>query len=79
MVVHDPAGNTQGPFEASVMQQWHDVGFFTLDLRMKRTVMDREWTTVEEMMRRAGGGGPGGSFSTGMFGNGSPDPNAFWG
>jgi hypothetical protein len=50
----DPAGNTQGPFEASVMQQWHDAGFFSPDLRMKRTVMDRVWTTAGEKMRRAG-------------------------
>jgi hypothetical protein len=50
----DPAGNTQGPFEASVMQQWHDAGVFSPGLRMKRTVMDKEWTTAGEKMRRAG-------------------------
>jgi PERQ amino acid-rich with GYF domain-containing protein len=45
-----------GPFEASVMQNWHESGFFTPELRMKRTKLDANWTTVGEMIARANGG-----------------------
>jgi len=46
----------QGPFRADVMQKWHDDGYFTPDLLMKRTNLDNDWTPVGELMRRAGGG-----------------------
>lgn len=32
----DPQGNTQGPFDDMQMQQWHENGYFTPDLKMKR-------------------------------------------
>lgn len=41
-----------GPFRADVMQNWHDAGFFTPDLRMKRTHLDTEWISVGEMLAR---------------------------
>lgn len=37
------------------MQRWHNEGYFTPDLLMKRTHLDTEWTSVGEMTRRAGG------------------------
>ncbi|EPQ61120.1 hypothetical protein GLOTRDRAFT_113569 [Gloeophyllum trabeum ATCC 11539] len=52
----DPQGQVQGPFRADVMQKWHDEGYFTPDLLMKRTHIDTEWTSVGELALRAGGG-----------------------
>lgn len=43
-----------GPFQAELMQRWHNEGYFTPDLLMKRTHLDTEWTSVGEMTRRAG-------------------------
>ena len=37
------------------MQKWHDEGYFTSDLLMKRTHMDTEWVPVGELGRRSGG------------------------
>ncbi|KAF9015443.1 hypothetical protein BDQ17DRAFT_44017 [Cyathus striatus] len=51
----DPSGQIQGPFCADVMQKWYDEGYFTLDLPMKRTHLDTQWMTVEELVHRAGG------------------------
>ncbi|KAI0662392.1 hypothetical protein C8Q70DRAFT_557263 [Cubamyces menziesii] len=50
----DPQGNVQGPFRADLMQRWHNEGYFTPDLLMKRTHLDTEWTPVRELVRRAG-------------------------
>ncbi|TFK57684.1 hypothetical protein OE88DRAFT_1651547 [Heliocybe sulcata] len=52
----DPQGQVQGPFRADVMQKWHNDGYFTPDLLMKRAHIDLEWTSVGELTRRAGGG-----------------------
>ncbi|KAI0961032.1 hypothetical protein AcV7_000246 [Taiwanofungus camphoratus] len=51
----DPQGQVQGPFRADIMQRWHDEGYFSADLLMKRTHLDSEWTSVGEMLHRAGG------------------------
>lgn len=37
------------------MQNWHDQGYFTPDLLMKRTQFDTEWISVGELARRAAG------------------------
>ncbi|KAF5375267.1 hypothetical protein D9758_000086 [Tetrapyrgos nigripes] len=52
----DPQGQVQGPFRADLMQKWHDDGYFTPDLYMKRTSLDSDWTSVGDLVRRAGGG-----------------------
>lgn len=36
------------------MQRWHDEGYFSPDLLIKRTHLDTDWTPVGEMARRAG-------------------------
>ncbi|KAK0208899.1 hypothetical protein DFS33DRAFT_1459466 [Desarmillaria ectypa] len=51
----DPQGQIQGPFRANVMQKWHDEGYFTADLLMRRTHLDSDWTSVGELIRRVGG------------------------
>ncbi|KAF9040365.1 hypothetical protein BDZ89DRAFT_1156583 [Hymenopellis radicata] len=51
----DPLGNVQGPFRADVMQKWHDEGYFTPDLLMKRTQIDTDWTSVAVLTQRATG------------------------
>ncbi|PBK76662.1 hypothetical protein ARMSODRAFT_948490 [Armillaria solidipes] len=51
----DPQGQIQGPFRANVMQKWHDEGYFTADLLMRRTHLDTDWTSVGELIRRIGG------------------------
>ncbi|PBL00440.1 hypothetical protein ARMGADRAFT_982585 [Armillaria gallica] len=51
----DPQGQVQGPFRANVMQKWHDEGYFTADLLMRRTHLDTDWTSVGELTRRIGG------------------------
>lgn len=43
-----------GPFQADLMQKWHDDGYFTGDLRMKRTRIDNDWITVAELLERVG-------------------------
>ncbi|KDQ54906.1 hypothetical protein JAAARDRAFT_160210 [Jaapia argillacea MUCL 33604] len=50
----DPQGQIQGPFRGDLMQKWHDEGYFTPDLLMKRTHLDSEWVSVGEMSLRAG-------------------------
>ncbi|CCM01314.1 uncharacterized protein FIBRA_03363 [Fibroporia radiculosa] len=50
----DPQGQIQGPFRADTMQRWHDEGYFSANLLMRRTHLDSEWTSVGEMTRRAG-------------------------
>ncbi|KAI0638961.1 hypothetical protein C8Q77DRAFT_1078578 [Trametes polyzona] len=50
----DPQGNVQGPFTADTMQRWHNMGYFTPDLNMKRTHLDTEWTPFGVLIRRAG-------------------------
>ncbi|EGO02779.1 hypothetical protein SERLA73DRAFT_119817 [Serpula lacrymans var. lacrymans S7.3] len=52
----DPQGQVQGPFPADLMQKWHDEGYFTPNLLMKRTHLDTEWIPVGELARRAIGG-----------------------
>ncbi len=37
------------------MQKWHDEGYFTADLLMRRTHLDTDWTSVGELTRRIGG------------------------
>ena len=37
------------------MQSWHDQGYFTSDLRMKRTQIDADWISVGELTKRATG------------------------
>lgn len=37
------------------MQTWHDQGYFTPDLLMKRTQVDTEWISVGELVHRAAG------------------------
>lgn len=37
------------------MQSWHDQGYFTPDLLMKRTQIDTDWVSVGELTRRASG------------------------
>jgi PERQ amino acid-rich with GYF domain-containing protein len=37
------------------MQQWHDEGYFSADLLMKRTHLETEWLPVGELARRLGG------------------------
>ncbi|KIL70552.1 hypothetical protein M378DRAFT_155483 [Amanita muscaria Koide BX008] len=49
----DPTGQIQGPFRADLMQKWYDEGYFSPDLPMKRTYLDSQWMTVEELSRRA--------------------------
>jgi len=44
-----------GPFRADVMQSWHDQGYFTPDLLMRRTQIDTEWISVGELTNRAAG------------------------
>ena len=44
-----------GPFRADVMQTWHDQGYFTPDLLMKRSQIDTEWISVGELIHRAAG------------------------
>ncbi|KAF9458750.1 hypothetical protein BDZ94DRAFT_1269950 [Collybia nuda] len=52
----DPQGQIQGPFRADLMQKWFDEGYFTPDLPMKRTHLDTQWTSVEELILRSGRG-----------------------
>lgn len=52
----DPQGQVQGPFKADVMQKWFDEGYFTPDLLMKRTLIDREWTAVGILDQQSAGG-----------------------
>jgi PERQ amino acid-rich with GYF domain-containing protein len=35
------------------MQSWHEAGFFTQDLLMKRTELDSTWTPFGDMLKRA--------------------------
>ncbi|KAG6919561.1 hypothetical protein DXG01_004224 [Tephrocybe rancida] len=51
----DPSGQVQGPFNAELMQKWFDDGYFTGDLPMKRTHLDTQWATVDELVKRHGG------------------------
>ncbi|KAF5377312.1 hypothetical protein D9615_006351 [Tricholomella constricta] len=51
----DPSGQIQGPFNAELMQKWFDDGYFTGDLPMKRTHLDTQWVTVDELVKRHGG------------------------
>ncbi|KAG6837899.1 hypothetical protein H0H93_013052 [Arthromyces matolae] len=51
----DPSGQVQGPFNAELMQKWFDGGYFTGDLPMKRTHLDTQWFTVDELVNRHGG------------------------
>ncbi|KAG6857612.1 hypothetical protein H0H87_010180 [Tephrocybe sp. NHM501043] len=51
----DPSGQIQGPFNAELMQKWFDDGYFTGDLPMKRTHLDTQWATVNELVKRHGG------------------------
>jgi PERQ amino acid-rich with GYF domain-containing protein len=37
------------------MQKWHDEGYFSADLLMKRTHLETEWLPVGELARRSGG------------------------
>ena len=37
------------------MQSWHDQGYFTPDLLMKRTQIDADWISVGELTHRAAG------------------------
>lgn len=37
------------------MQSWHDQGYFTPDLLMKRSNIDTEWTSVGELVQRVTG------------------------
>ncbi|KIY45231.1 hypothetical protein FISHEDRAFT_8818, partial [Fistulina hepatica ATCC 64428] len=48
----DPQGQIQGPFPASVMQKWHEVGYFSEELLMKRTHLDTDWVSVGELKAR---------------------------
>ncbi|OSX67879.1 hypothetical protein POSPLADRAFT_1127708, partial [Postia placenta MAD-698-R-SB12] len=52
----DPQGQIQGecPFRADIMQRWHDDGYFSPELLMKRTHLDTVWTSIGEMRQRAG-------------------------
>ncbi|KAG1885669.1 hypothetical protein F4604DRAFT_1727521 [Suillus subluteus] len=52
----DPQGQVQGPFKADIMQKWFDEGYFTPDLLMKRTYIDREWTAVGILDHQSAGG-----------------------
>ncbi|KAJ7596763.1 hypothetical protein C8J56DRAFT_1021249 [Mycena floridula] len=52
----DPQGTIQGPFRADLMQKWHDEGYFTPDLLMKRTTLDLNWTPVGVLANLAGAG-----------------------
>ncbi|KAG2149771.1 hypothetical protein BD769DRAFT_1408297 [Suillus cothurnatus] len=52
----DPQGQVQGPFKADLMQKWFDEGYFTPDLLMKRTHIDREWTAVGILDHQSAGG-----------------------
>jgi PERQ amino acid-rich with GYF domain-containing protein len=36
------------------MQKWYDDGYFTANLLMKRTTIDKDWTSVGELLQRAG-------------------------
>lgn len=47
----DPTGQVQGPFRADLMQKWYDDGYFSVDLPMKRTHLDSQWITVEELAK----------------------------
>lgn len=48
----DPQGQVQGPFRADIMQKWHDDGYFTQDLLIKRLTIDLDWMTVAELRQR---------------------------
>ncbi|KAG2350609.1 hypothetical protein BDR05DRAFT_954714 [Suillus weaverae] len=52
----DPQGHVQGPFKADLMQKWFDEGYFSPDLLMKRTHIDREWTAVGILDCQSAGG-----------------------
>ncbi|KAG1757349.1 hypothetical protein EDB19DRAFT_1657020 [Suillus lakei] len=85
----DPQGQVQGPFKADLMQKWFDEGYFTPDLLMKRTHIDREWTAVGILDRQSAGGKiflsqfpmstgpPGLSIRTDSSQNLSPTPQTF--
>jgi hypothetical protein len=44
-----------GPFRADLMQKWYEEGYFTPDLPMKRTHLDSQWLTVQELVTQAAG------------------------
>lgn len=46
--------SSSGPFPAATMQKWHEDGYFTPNLLMKRTHMDTEWMSVRDLAARAG-------------------------
>ena len=42
----DPKGNMQGPFDVTEMQQWHQLGYFKTELKM-RCFPDMEFTRFD--------------------------------
>ena len=50
-----PIGRSLGPFNAELMQKWFDDGYFVGDLPMKRTYLDSQWTTVDQLIKGHGG------------------------
>ncbi|ODV82753.1 hypothetical protein CANARDRAFT_25669 [[Candida] arabinofermentans NRRL YB-2248] len=49
----DAQNNIQGPFAASIMQEWYSLQYFALDLRIKR-VGERAYKTLAEFMSEIG-------------------------
>lgn len=54
--IHDFNIGGIGPFRADLMQKWYNDGYFTPNLPMKRTYLDTQWTTVQELVRNAATG-----------------------
>ena len=41
----------QGPYKQQDIEDWHDSGFFPLDLPISRTKKDPQYTTLQEMLK----------------------------
>ena len=48
----DPSGQVQGPFAASMMQDWYRQNFFAGDLRVKRS-QELDFESLDNLVRRA--------------------------
>ncbi|KAF7798585.1 hypothetical protein EIP86_009807 [Pleurotus ostreatoroseus] len=49
----DPQGHIQGPFPSTTMQKWYDEGYFTPNLLMRRTNIDKDWVPVGDLLQIA--------------------------
>lgn len=49
----DPSGRVQGPFPATVMQQWYESNYFYPQLLLRR-VLDTDFYTITDLLKKSG-------------------------